>query len=446
MGDARLVTATADDYVWFTERCDIALAYTLTLVHGLTPQDVVGRIEGLAPDDVIRRIGGADLVPVTGLRRLTEAAAAVTHRPDAGEDGAFHADRLTGLVLLALAQVDGWTLVVEPAGALCLDEDVAGPLSAGTTLVTHSYSEHSDPVFRWMRDGDTLVRCDPSAAGWREGSDPDRLLGVMERLGFDLGTEELDPADPRWTYDPLSRERAFALAEEVTGVRLTQESLAATTFLCAAVPDPSTTRWLTGDPARTGPFSLAGLATLARHELADVAATPEPEDDGGAGDVDWWAGISGPDEDVRATGWSGVQLAGHDWDLLGALTQAGDDVRRAVARWAREWACTTADLTGQPWFIPVVEAVRRGDPLSWTLESDLRPHLEPLPVAPIHGPDGSLDRGSRQHLAVEGLLNPTDPDPLTAACDAIASAAAVDAGRYTRLLADLRRAFPQLAT
>lgn len=70
--------------------------------------------------------------------------------------------------------------------------------------------------------------------------------------------------------------------------------------------------------------------------------------------------------------------------------------------------------------------------------------LERLPIAPEYLPDGSLDRGSRQHLAWELLQNPIDPVALAASCDALANAVVVDNGRDQRLFADLRARFPQL--
>ena len=65
-------------------------------------------------------------------------------------------------------------------------------------------NENTDPRLRWARDTETLVTFDPSGgAGWREGIDPDGLVPVLEELGFDLSTGEIDPADPRRHYDEI---------------------------------------------------------------------------------------------------------------------------------------------------------------------------------------------------------------------------------------------------
>jgi hypothetical protein len=67
-------------------------------------------------------------------------------------------------------------------------------------------------------------------------------------------------------------------------------------------------------------------------------------------------------------------------------------------------------------------------------------------MAPSRLADGGYDRGSRQMLLREMMLNPVAAHPLAAACDALVAAATVDAGRDQRLHAELRRAFPQLDT
>src|SRR5262249_20118784 len=73
----------------------------------------------------------------------------------------------------------------------------------------------------------------------RRGSDPDGLAEVMRQVGFDLR------ADEDRSYE-LHTEAAFALADHLTGVRLTPEFLDSATFLCGMAPPPGIggpTRW-----------------------------------------------------------------------------------------------------------------------------------------------------------------------------------------------------------
>lgn len=90
------VTAHADDYLWFgQEYRELMEAYCLTLVRGLTAEETLTRF-GAAPDRTI----------VTGVRSLFE--------PSYGVWDEHEGDRL----LLGVADLGGWSLVVEPNGYL----------------------------------------------------------------------------------------------------------------------------------------------------------------------------------------------------------------------------------------------------------------------------------------------------------------------------------------
>ena len=65
----------------------------------------------------------------------------------------------------------------------------------------------------------------------RDDSDPDGLVEVMRQVGFDLS--ENDYA----SYE-LRTEAAFALAEYLTGVRLTPELLETAIYVCGTAPVP----------------------------------------------------------------------------------------------------------------------------------------------------------------------------------------------------------------
>lgn len=192
-----MVAVSADDYAWFTEQCaELADAYSLTLVRGRTP------------GEVIEQLDGRDANRSVGLGRLPEQAAARGGR------------------IVAAAALDGWTLVFEPRSA------TAGRsgrlLSRGTVLVSHSTD-----LFLWARDGEVLLEFDPADAGRRGGSDPDGLVEVLDRLGFDTASED---ARDGWGDEARYRERSSALAEQLTGVPVTLAALEAATFTCATLP------------------------------------------------------------------------------------------------------------------------------------------------------------------------------------------------------------------
>ncbi|WP_328470865.1 DUF6461 domain-containing protein [Actinoplanes sp. NBC_00393] len=296
------------------------------------------------------------------------------------------------LVDTTVTEVPGGTLMLEKNGGLGIRARINKRLSAGTDVVVVYDSEHSDAELHWLRDGDARLVCDPYAVNWRYGSDPDALLGPMRRLGFNFSAAEAD--DPAWVYDDDAPLRAFALAEHVTGIRFPEE-------------------------------------------LVPVEAAVDDAED-------LWAGVDGADERIRAAGPGGAYLARTDLPLLLALSRAGDPACREVLRWAREWAFAKAEVAGRPDADEVLGALRSGATVPDLLAHRFSEQLDPPPMAPDRQADGRLDRGSRQMLFREMMLNPVAAHPLAAACDALVAAAALDTRRDQRLHTDLRRAFPQL--
>ncbi|MFC7532544.1 DUF6461 domain-containing protein [Actinoplanes sp. GCM10030250] len=236
------MVASAENYAWFTEQCaELADAYRLTLVRGRTPAEV------------IELLGGTEPIPVTGLQRLPGLT---------GEARAERPEASGGVVrggFAGAAEFGDWTLIVEPAGApdsgdqvvrdQVVRDQAVRELSRGTELVSHSDDEHSDARFVWARDGEVLLDFDPSGGNTRRGSDPDRLVGILERLGFDPSGEDSEATDAAWSHDSRYRERALALAEELSGVHLTLEALETATFFCAALPGPAALELVGSGPA-----------------------------------------------------------------------------------------------------------------------------------------------------------------------------------------------------
>ena len=200
------MTATAADYTWFSQRFpDLAEAFCLTLVEGLTPVEV------------LHRLAAREQVRLTGVDQLLEPAY-----------GAWEAHEA---LFLGVTEVDGWALVVEPNGYLGVTEDAVVPLSVGTRLVSHFRNVNAVDHFYWIENGDIRLDFEPLFPADRGGSDPDGLADVMRQVGFDLrGDDDHD--------DELNTEAAFALAEYLTGVRLTPQLLGSATFLCGTTPAP----------------------------------------------------------------------------------------------------------------------------------------------------------------------------------------------------------------
>jgi hypothetical protein len=195
--------ATADDYAWFEEEdSELAQAYCLTLVQNLTPEEVIGRLNG------------SNVQQLTGLEQVHESAGEVT-----------------GAGFVAVTVVDGWALIVEPNGIQGSRPAVGVQLSRGTVLVSHYLSVNMDSDFLFMRDGEVVLHFEPAAPRDRAGSHPDALVDVMEQIGFGVsgdGEEHDSNAFPA---------AAFALAEHLTGIRITSEILDSSTYLCATVPE-----------------------------------------------------------------------------------------------------------------------------------------------------------------------------------------------------------------
>jgi hypothetical protein len=204
------VTATATDYAWFDDRPDgLSEAYCLTLARGLTAEEFLTRARA-RPDR--RR---------TGVAALFEPSMALwDHYPEAG--------LLIG-VTTAPGNGGNWALGVEVNGVLGVTEEVIVPLAAGTTVVTHFRNANATDHFYWIEDQDIRLHFEPLFPWHRQGSTPDVLAGIMQQVGFDLRDDGETPHPAR---------AAFALAEYLTGVRLTAELLEESSYICGIAPIP----------------------------------------------------------------------------------------------------------------------------------------------------------------------------------------------------------------
>lgn len=198
------MTATHATYLWFDETFpELAEAYCFTLVHGLPPAEV------------LRRLEGREEPPRTGAEEIVDATFDLLEA-----DGTRQ--------LIAMTAIGDWTLLIEPNGYLGVGEDVALPASAGTRWVSHYSNINGLGLFLWAENGTSRLSFEPGLPDSRWGTSPDELLETMHHIGFQFWEETSDTADDH------SQAAAFALAEHLTGVRITPELLRDTTFTCGS--------------------------------------------------------------------------------------------------------------------------------------------------------------------------------------------------------------------
>ncbi|MEV8456470.1 DUF6461 domain-containing protein [Streptomyces sp. NPDC052095] len=198
------MATTAADYMWFEEDFpDLAESYCVTLVHDVTPHELT------------RRLGGQAEPEVTGITTLVDTSYDLW-------------DPSTTRTYFGMTPLGPWTLMVEPNGWHGVNEKKALPASAGTRWISHydNTNANNDGSFLWAEDTELQLHFELRDAGSRFGTRADDLLDVIRRLGFAF------PEEPTETDDDLAVPAAFALAEHITGIRVTPALLRDTTFVC----------------------------------------------------------------------------------------------------------------------------------------------------------------------------------------------------------------------
>lgn len=198
-------TTTAADYAWLSEQYeDLMEAYCITLVEGLTPEELLHAL-------------GAESGPrIAGVAGLCEPSYAV-----GGHDQLF----------VGVASLGNWSLMIEYNGYLGVTDEAMLAVSRGRTVVSHFCNVNAVDHFCWYQDGVARLHFEPLFAYHRDGTHPDELLTAMRESGFDLSD-----ADDR-DFDAHS-EAAFALAHRITGIRLTPDLFASAEFVCGLAPVP----------------------------------------------------------------------------------------------------------------------------------------------------------------------------------------------------------------
>ncbi|MEV5612830.1 DUF6461 domain-containing protein [Streptomyces sp. NPDC052225] len=216
---------TAHDYAWIRTsplfRRMSASGYTLTLIRGRTPQEVL-RTTGAEP------------------RGTGEGAAGLTEADDAHRDeiaGDYWDESYVAGAFKAAGEQGDWTVVLAFDGGLGLPH--MGTLSEGGRVVAHS-TNGGKPIdlFHWFEDGELRTTFEGPSA--RDGSSPDELVPLLREVGFPL------------TPDGEHNERAstvggkaavLALAERLTGVGITESLLQDATYELGLVPEQPAEEW-----------------------------------------------------------------------------------------------------------------------------------------------------------------------------------------------------------
>ncbi|QFG24279.1 DUF6461 domain-containing protein [Actinomadura sp. WMMB 499] len=203
------MATTATDYRWINDYPGLTEAYCVTLVRGVSVQQF---LQGM-------RAEPEESIP--GYSAFEDRTWEVW-----GEHDGDH-------YLIGATSVPGdegeWVLGLEVNGFLGTVNQLVAPLSHDTRLVSHFCNVNAVDRFLWYDDGTLRTSFEPLFPTQRATPDPDGLVGLMEEVGFDL--REGDEHD----FSMLT-EAAFALAERLTGVRVTPDVLDDATFATGLVP------------------------------------------------------------------------------------------------------------------------------------------------------------------------------------------------------------------
>ncbi len=157
-----------------------------------------------------------------------------------------------------------------------------------------------------------------------------------------------------------------------------------------------------------------------------------------------------PNDRLRAVnGISTGFLEPLDIDLAFALSEADDNVHRAVACWAALRAAEIAGMVDLPALAPAIAALRQGKPVPPPFDDSgymWSRFANALPRTTIMLPPDGQREQTRQDWAIVALFHTAVPDSLSAAYQALAGAAGAYGMEYRQLFAHLRGTFPQLRT
>ncbi|MFG2266419.1 DUF6461 domain-containing protein [Streptomyces sp. NPDC048720] len=218
-------SVTAHDYAWIRTsplfRHMMKSGYTLTLIRGRSPQEVLRAMEAEP-----RGTGEG----TAGLINADDA-----HRADVDHD--YWDDSYVAGAFEAPGESGDWTVVLGFDGGLGLP--CAETLSVGGRVVAHS-SNGGKPIhlFHWFEDGELRTTFEGPSA--RDGSSPDELIALLRQVGFPLTPEgEHDENAPGVD----GKAAVLALTERLTGIRVTESLLQDATYELGLVPEQPAEEW-----------------------------------------------------------------------------------------------------------------------------------------------------------------------------------------------------------
>ncbi|WP_327278458.1 DUF6461 domain-containing protein (plasmid) [Streptomyces sp. NBC_01224] len=218
-----MTSVTAHDYAWIRSspffRYALETGYTLTLVRGVAPGEVL-RVMEAEPQGMCT---GVDAL----IEQQEELFDATDYSYESFLAGAFTVPGAGG----------DWTLVLHFDGGVAMQPRFLEALSAGGRAVVHS-SNGGKPIhlFHWYEDGELRTAFEWPMA--RDGGTPDALNSVMREVGFDLSDDE---GDTGVRVD--TKAAVLALAERLTGVRVTEELLQDAEYQLGHVPEEPAEEW-----------------------------------------------------------------------------------------------------------------------------------------------------------------------------------------------------------
>ncbi|MGW2035988.1 DUF6461 domain-containing protein [Streptomyces sp. NPDC001811] len=216
---------TAHDYAWIRTsplfRHMMGSGYTLTLIRGRSPQEVLRAME----------------VEPRGTGQGTAGLIAADDAHRAGVDHDYWDESYVAGAFKATGEKGDWTVVLGFDGGLGMP--CAETLSEGGRVVAHS-SNGGKPIhlFHWFEDGELRTAFEGPSA--RDGSSPDELVPLLREVGFPLTPEgEHDENAP----DVDGKAAVLALAERLTGIRVTEPLLQDATYELGLVPEQPAEEW-----------------------------------------------------------------------------------------------------------------------------------------------------------------------------------------------------------
>ncbi|MER8185247.1 DUF6461 domain-containing protein [Kitasatospora sp. NPDC094015] len=218
-------SVTAHDYAWIRTsplfRHMMGNGYTVTLVRGRSPQEVLG---AMAAEPRGTGEGTAGLIEANDAHR-------------AGLDDDYWDESYVAGAFEAPGEGGDWTVVLGFDGGLGMP--CADMLSEGGRVVAHS-SNGGKPIHLFHRYEDSELRTTFEGPSARDGSNPDELVPLMRDIGFPLTPEgEHDENAP--AVD--GKAAVLALAERLTGIRVTESLLQDATYALGLVPEQPAEEW-----------------------------------------------------------------------------------------------------------------------------------------------------------------------------------------------------------